>query len=125
MDHKSVLLITSFALFHGLCISLINILNCNAFSANGIPKIFGEMQFRVQRQCACMYLLIRVYIYIYIYIYKRSLGHVWERENMLTDFWWKNLKGPIPLRERRHRGDHIKVGKKTRMGNELDSSGSG
>ena len=110
MDHKSVLLITSLTLFHGLCISLINIFNCNAFSANGIPKIFGEMQFKIKRQCACMYLLIRVYIYIYIYIH--GLWHVWERENMLTAFWWKNVKGTTPLGKRRHIGDdNIKMGK--------------
>jgi len=56
----------------------------------------------------CIYL----YVYIYIYIYIRGLWHVWERENMLTAFWWKNVKGTTPLGKRRHIGDdNIKMGK--------------
>ena len=71
----------------------------------------------------CIY--VYVCMYIYIYMYKRGLWHVWERENMFTDFWWKNLKGTIRFGKRRHRGDDIKMGQETRMAHELDLCGSG
>jgi hypothetical protein len=60
VDHKSVLRITSLTLFYGLRNSLMNVFNCNAFSAKGISKVFGEMQFTFQRQCACMHVLVHI-----------------------------------------------------------------
>ena len=68
MDHRSALRITSLT-FHGLRNSVINIFNCNAFSANGIPKVFDEMQFTVQRQCGCVFTYTCVFICICICMY--------------------------------------------------------